>query len=102
MSVLIKGMEMPKAGNWKTICIYYDGTCEEPNWQRDCTYMQGCEAVTVPPHGKLIDADVLGKTRKELEKTAMLNTVNCMMQKKNVNTGKIRSMNIAQSSLRVM
>lgn len=59
MSVLIKGMEMPKAGNWKTIRIYYDGTCVEPNWQGDCRYMQGCEAVFVPPHGRLIDADEL-------------------------------------------
>ena len=59
MSVLIKGMEMPKAGNWKTIRIYYDGTCAEPNWQGDCRYMQGCEAVPVPPHGRLIDADAL-------------------------------------------
>ena len=59
MSVLIRGMEMPKAGNWKTIRIYYDGTCAEPNWQGDCKYMQGCEAVPVPPHGRLIDADAL-------------------------------------------
>lgn len=61
MSVLIKGMEMPKAGNWKTIRIYYDGTCAEPNWQGDCRYMQGCEAVSVPPHGRLIDADSMIK-----------------------------------------
>lgn len=59
MSILIRGMEMPKAGNWKTIRIYYDGTCAEPNWQGDCKYMQGCEAVPVPPHGDLIDADKL-------------------------------------------
>lgn len=61
MSVLIKGMEMPKAGNWKTIRIYYDGTCAEPNWQGDCRYMHGCEAVSVPPHGRLIDGDALAK-----------------------------------------
>ena len=66
MSVLIKGMEMPKAGNWKTIRIYYDGTCAEPNWQGDCRYMQGCEAVPVPPHGRLIDADALMDTLQEL------------------------------------
>lgn len=59
MSVLIRGMEMPKAGNWKTIRIYYDGTCAEPNWQGDCKYMHGCEAVPVPKHGDLIDADKL-------------------------------------------
>ena len=59
MSVLIKGIELPKAGNWKTIRIYYDGTCAEPNWQGDCKYMKGCEAVPVPPHGDLIDRDAL-------------------------------------------
>lgn len=59
MSILIKGMEMPEAGNWKTIRIYCDGTCAEPNWQGDCKYVQGCEAVPVPPHGRLIDADEL-------------------------------------------
>lgn len=59
MSVLIKGMEMPKADNWKTIRIYYEGTCAEPNWQGDCKYMQDCEAVPIHPHGRLIDADAL-------------------------------------------
>jgi hypothetical protein len=68
MSILIKGMEMPKAGNWKTIRIYYDGTCAEPNWQGDCKYMQGCEAVPVPPHGKLIDADALIEKLRETGK----------------------------------
>ena len=59
MSVYIKGIDMPKAGNWKTIRIYYDGTCVEPNWQGDCKYMQGCEAVQVPPHGALVERDVI-------------------------------------------
>lgn len=59
MSVLIKGMEMPKAGNWKTIRIYYDGTCVEPNWQGDCRYMRGCEVVPVPPHGDLVERNAL-------------------------------------------
>ena len=56
---------MPKAGNWKTIRIYYDGTCAVPNWQGDCTYMQGCEAIPVPPHGRLIDADALKAKQQE-------------------------------------
>lgn len=56
MSILIKGMEMPKVGNWKTIRIYYDGTCAEPNWQGDCKYMQGCEAVPVPKQ-RITNAD---------------------------------------------
>lgn len=57
--IYIKGMEMPKAGNWKTIRIYYDGTCAEPNWQGDCKVMKGCEAVPVPDHGNLIDRSKL-------------------------------------------
>lgn len=61
MSLLIKGMEMPKAGNWKTIRVYYDGTCAEPNWQGDCKVMKGCEAVPIPDHGDLIDRDELMK-----------------------------------------
>lgn len=51
MSVLIKGMEMPKDGCHHTICIYADGTVST-GWR---VYM----AVPVPPHGRLIDADAL-------------------------------------------
>jgi len=51
MSVLIKGMEMPT----KTVlfCIHPGGKVFadiEENWRE-------YEAVTVPPHGRLIDAD---------------------------------------------
>lgn len=62
MSILIKGIEMPKAGNWKTIRIYYEGTCAEPNCQGDCKYIQGCEAIPVHPHGRLIDVDAVQET----------------------------------------
>lgn len=55
MSILIKGMEMPQEGSWKTVCIYPNGTCDVPNWQGDCTLIQGAKAVPVPPHGDLID-----------------------------------------------
>lgn len=57
MDVLIKGMTMPEVGNWKTIRVYYDGTCAEPNWQGDCKIMKGCEAVPIPDHGDLADRD---------------------------------------------
>jgi hypothetical protein len=57
MSILIKGMEMPKNGSWKTVRIYLDGTCAIPNWQGDCTLIQGAKAAPVPPHGDLIDYD---------------------------------------------
>ncbi len=57
MSVLIKGMEMPQDGSWKTIRIYPDGTCAIPNWQGDCTFLKGTQAVELPPHGRLIDIE---------------------------------------------
>ena len=63
--IYIPGMEMPKAGNWKTIRIYYDGTCAVPNWQGDCTFMKGCEAIPVPDHGRLVDKDALEKDISE-------------------------------------
>ena len=61
MSVLIKGMEMPKS------CLY----CPMQGGTADCrltqkTYNWGlserpsdCPLVPVPPHGRLIDADAL-------------------------------------------
>lgn len=61
MSVLIKGMEMPKEGSWKTVRIYPDGTCAVPNWQGDCTFIQGAQAVPVPKHGRLGDLDAVAK-----------------------------------------
>lgn len=57
MSLLIKGMDMPKEGGWKTIRIYPDGSCAIPNWQGDCTLLKGVQAVKIRPHGRLIDAD---------------------------------------------
>ena len=59
MGVYIRGMEMPKEGNWKTVRIYPDGTCAVPNWQGDCTLIKGAQAFPVPDHGRLIDADAL-------------------------------------------
>ena len=44
-------MEMPKDGCHHTICIYADGTVS--------TGGQVYMAVPVPPHGRLIDEDVL-------------------------------------------
>ena len=59
MSILIKGMEMPKEGGWKTVRIYPDGTCAVPNWQGDCTLIKGAQAVSVPPHGRLIEKNAV-------------------------------------------
>jgi len=48
MSVLIRGMEMPKKKNGAVLIIYPDGRC---------AFEDGTEytAVPVPPHGRLID-----------------------------------------------
>ena len=51
MSVLVKGMEMPKDGCHHMICIYADGTVSTGGR----VYM----AVPVPPHGRLGDLDKL-------------------------------------------
>ena len=58
MSVLIKGMEMPKTP--LLVCIYPNGICSDEEGK---TY----RAVSVPPHGRLIDADAL---REEVKKHA--------------------------------
>ena len=51
--VLIKGLDMPTKGNPLTVLIYPDGTA---TW-KDHEY----QAVHVPPHGRLIEADALKK-----------------------------------------
>ena len=58
--ILIKGLDMPAKGNPLTVLIYPDGTA---TW-KDHEY----QAVPVPPHGRLIDADALLKdVRKNSE-----------------------------------
>ena len=52
MSVLIKGMEMPKKKNGAVLIIYPDGRCAFENGKE-------YKAVTVPPHGRLGDLDKL-------------------------------------------
>ena len=53
MSILIKGVEMPKDGCHHTICIYADGTVS--------TGGRAYMAIPVPKHGRLIDADAFEK-----------------------------------------
>ena len=55
MSVLIRGMEMPKNGETITITICGDGLVFE-EWKEPGSVFK---AVPVPEHGRLIDADVL-------------------------------------------
>lgn len=67
MSVLIKGMKMPK-DNYVVMTLYPSGDCY--------LYYQGCgvisktvKVVEVPtPHGRLIDADALLESIKEARK----------------------------------
>ena len=64
MSVLIKGMEMPKDGELLCINIHPDGkVCI--NLDLKCEKVG--EAIPVPPHGRLIDADALHEELCALE-----------------------------------
>ena len=65
MSVYIKGMEMPHDPNGVTICIFPDGVAK-------CMDMVSFEittkeAVPVPPHGRLVDADALMEQLGDVE-----------------------------------
>jgi len=57
MSILIKGMEMPPSGTFNIIHIHCDGKVFMPEWGKGMQQVCGVEAVPVPPHGRLIDAD---------------------------------------------
>ena len=64
MSVLIKGMEMPKS------CIlcdlsHEDGWCPVKQDYVDRYSYETCPLIPVPPHGRLIDADALDIYRRE-------------------------------------
>lgn len=54
--LLIRGMEMPKGNDAVTIIIFPNGKVSLAHDRRFAEY---AEAVPVPPHGRLIDADVL-------------------------------------------
>jgi len=57
MSILIKGMKMPKGTNELRLIIH-------PNGQviiSKQTYWEETEAIEVPAHGRLIDANSLGE-----------------------------------------
>lgn len=56
MSILIRGIDMPTDGEMLCINIYPDGkVCIALDLE--CT--QIATAVSIPPHGRLIDADAL-------------------------------------------
>ena len=62
----IPNMTLPENNNWKTIRIYKNGEVAYPNWQGDCTFAN-THAISVPDHGRLIDANVLLSLCKEME-----------------------------------
>ena len=59
MSILIKGIEMPEEGNWRSVRIYPDGTIGRPIGFGDYALVEGAKAVPVPPHGRLIEKSAL-------------------------------------------
>lgn len=59
MSILIKGMEMPKKGSWVSLRVFPGGQCFLYSWcWNDFDFMEHLDAAPVPPHGRLIDANV--------------------------------------------
>lgn len=63
MSILIKGVEMPKGDSGLVLVIFKDGTVYSPGpLTKGLIREKNVEAVPVPtPHGRLIDADAEAK-----------------------------------------
>lgn len=62
MSILIKGMEMPKEGDWISVNIFHSGKCFVQSWcGMDFNFAAKLTAVPVPPHGDLIERNALFK-----------------------------------------
>ena len=62
MSVLIKGMEMPR--NCRECGLYIDGACYAKGYRdyrsiMDMSKPDDCPLIELPPHGRLIDADAI-------------------------------------------
>ena len=73
MSILIKGMKMPKPGRYEAVIIVLDKSTAEiaiSPAEDDIGYWKEYPLVPVPPHGRLIDADaVLRRYDYELSRT---------------------------------
>lgn len=69
MSILIKGMEMPRSCDGCNFCDYEQGCClvfgegERGTGGEKDGRMEWCPLVEIPPHGRLIDADELLKRK---------------------------------------
>lgn len=61
MSIIIKGMDMPKPDTFNNIIIHSNGQVAMPFWGKGMQAVEGIEAQQLPPHGRLIDADALIK-----------------------------------------
>ena len=67
MSVLIKGMEMPKPGRYEAVIIVLDKSTAEiaiSPAEDDIGYLKEYPFVPVPKHGRLIDADAFAEKNK--------------------------------------
>ena len=60
MSILIKGMEMPKKGEYH-MTLYVDSDIAYIDVESFPEDKDKFEVIQVPPHGRLIDADALKK-----------------------------------------
>ena len=75
MSVLIKGMKMPRSceycrfsgvgglRNERVVCMFTGANA----YMNTAQYLDDCPLVEVPPHGRLIDADALRELYEEWE-----------------------------------
>ena len=57
MGIYNKGMEMPKEGGLRVLCVYGDGSIRMPVWGKGLVKAEYMQASELPPHGRLIDAD---------------------------------------------
>lgn len=55
MDILIKNMKLPKKGTIRILAVFSDGTVDFR--YKDKPETRTTQAVEVPPHGRLIDAD---------------------------------------------
>ena len=64
MSILIKGMEMPKS--CYECRFAFDGMCIANRGRKNVGITNSCPLIEVPKHGRLIDADALEELFREV------------------------------------
>lgn len=68
MGVYIKGIEMPKEGEWISVNIFHDGKCFVQSWcGKDFNFAAKLTTVPVTPHGRLGDLDTLEKMFADID-----------------------------------